>query len=92
MSPASRGISDSPAQRQHGVDVEAAELVAEHLETVGRQVDREVADAQLVRAEAAADVERLAAFVLEMQRLDGDAVGASSESRRGRSGRARRSP
>ena len=52
--------------------------IAQHLEPLGRDVDLDVANAQLVRAEAAADIERPAAVVFEVQRLDGDAIARES--------------
>ena len=61
---------------ERGVDVDAPELVAHHLESLGVSLDLEIADAQFVRAEAAANVERMPVDVLDVERLDGDAVGA----------------
>ena len=77
--PAMRGDSELPAQLQRRVDVDPAELVAQHLEAARRGVDFEIADAQLVRAEAAADVERLAVVVLEVERLDRHPVRREAE-------------
>ena len=59
---------------QRRVDVHPAELVAQHLELPRRSVDRQIADAQLVRAEAAVDVERMAVGVFDVQRLDRHAI------------------
>ena len=72
--PAMRGASARPAHLQRGIDVDPPELVAHHLEAARRRFDLEVADAQLVRAQAAVDVEALAVHILEVQRRHGDLV------------------
>ena len=61
---------EPPAQLQRGVHVDPAEPVVHRLESARGQIDREVADGELVRSKAAADFEGVAFRVLEMQRFD----------------------
>src|SRR5258707_1387749 len=56
------------------VDVDLPELVAHHCEMLSAGLDFEIADTELVRRQAAVDVERVAAVVFEVQRLDGETL------------------
>ena len=72
---------EPPAQLQRGVHVDPAELVVDHLEAAGRRIDLEIADAELVRAQAAVDVERVPVAVLDVQRVDADAIARQAQRR-----------
>ena len=80
-----RGASKRPRSLQRRVDVDRAELVAHHLEMVRRAVDLQIADAQLVRAEAAVERRAGGRRVLDVQRLHGDALAGQGERGRARS-------
>ena len=73
------GSLELAAQLKHGVDVDAAELVAKDLEAARHHVDLEIADGELVGAEAAAHLERPSGIVLQVERLDDDAIGRQLE-------------
>ena len=73
---------EAALQLEARVDVDRAELVAHHLEVARGAVDLQIADAQLVGAEAAVNVERAAVGVLEVQRLDRDALAAPASAPR----------
>ena len=81
MSPSTRGDSKRPRSCSRASMSMRAELVAHHLEVARGGVDLQIADAQLVRAEAAVDVERAARGVFDVQRVEGDAVARPAQRR-----------
>ena len=65
---------EATADLQRRVDLHAPELIAQDLEALRARVDLDVADAELVRAEATAHLEHVAVVVLDVQRLHGHAI------------------
>ena len=73
------GRVELAAEREVGVHENIAQFVLKNLEALRRDIDFEVADAQLARAEAPSNLERFAVPVFQMEGRDSEAIVAEFE-------------
>ena len=80
-SPETTGRLIGSAELKRGVDGEASEIVGEHGKAPRRRVQLDIARADVARTQAADDVQRIAVGILDVQRVDREAIAREAERR-----------